>query len=178
MNENFTPIEKQTFTVSADSTSYGGFWIRLVAFTIDGIITAIPSALFTIPLIGYGLFSLMPYMAEYSETQVVSSEMASALFLFWCLGLLSQVIWFVFFWLYFALFESSSKQATWGKQICGLRVTDECGQRISFARASGRTFGKILSYMIIYIGFMMAGWTKRKQALHDIIAGTLVVKTR
>ena len=82
------------------------------------------------------------------------------------------------FWLYFAWFESSVKQATWGKQLFGLRVTDAYGQRLTFARATGRTFAKILSYMTLYIGFMMAGWTKQKRALHDMIAGTLVMKIR
>jgi uncharacterized RDD family membrane protein YckC len=78
-------------------------------------------------------------------------------------------------WLYFALQESSSAQATLGKRAMGLRVTDDYGRRIGFGRASGRFFGKIISGLIFYIGFMLAGWTARKQALHDMIAGTLVV---
>lgn len=177
MNETFAPVEQKTVTVSADQASFGGFWIRAVAFIIDNIIISIPAALISIPLIGYALFNLMPYMEEFSETQIVSTEMASAMFLSWSIGLLLQIIWVICFWLYFALFESSSKQATWGKQIFGLRVTDGNGQRISFARASGRTFAKFISYIILYIGFMMAGWTKRKRALHDMIADTLVIKS-
>ena len=58
----------------------------------------------------------------------------------------------------------------------GLQVTDLEGRRISFGRASGRFFGKIISAMILYIGFMMAGFTEKKQALHDMIAGTLVIR--
>jgi uncharacterized RDD family membrane protein YckC len=72
--------------------------------------------------------------------------------------------------------ESSSAQATIGKRIMGLRVMDLEGQRIGFAQASGRFFGKIISGLILDIGFIMAGFTERKQALHDMIAGTLVVK--
>ena len=54
-------------------------------------------------------------------------------------------------------------------------MSDTEGHRISFGRASGRYFAKIVSTVILLIGFLMAGWTSRKQALHDLIAGTLVV---
>jgi len=77
-------------------------------------------------------------------------------------------------WLYGALFESSSWQATPGKRLLGLRVTDLHGSRISFGRATGRHFGKYLSGFIFGIGYLMVIWTERKQALHDKIAGTLV----
>lgn len=177
MSEEFAPIEQKTVTVSADHTAYAGFWIRAVAFIIDNILVFIPVLFVSMPLMGYAVFNLLPYLEEYDQTQIVSSEMAAALFLFWSVCLLLQIIWLLCFWLYFALFESSAKQATWGKQICALRVTDGNGQRLSFAHASGRTFAKIISYLICYVGFMMAGWTNRKRALHDIIANTLVVKT-
>jgi uncharacterized RDD family membrane protein YckC len=78
-------------------------------------------------------------------------------------------------WLYFALFESSSSQATIGKMILGIIVTDLEGNKITFTRATGRYFSKILSAMILCIGYILAGITERKQALHDMIAGTLVV---
>jgi uncharacterized RDD family membrane protein YckC len=79
-------------------------------------------------------------------------------------------------WLYFALMESSAKGATLGKMALGLRVTDLSGNRISFGRATGRYFGKIVSGMIFSIGYIMAGFTQQKQALHDIMAGCLVVR--
>jgi uncharacterized RDD family membrane protein YckC len=72
---------------------------------------------------------------------------------------------------------SSRRQATLGKMALGLRVTDLYGRRISFARASGRHFAKIISGMILLIGYIMAAFTHRHQALHDMIAGTLVEKT-
>ena len=78
-------------------------------------------------------------------------------------------------WLYFALMESSVNQATLGKMALGIKVTDLDGNRISFGRATGRYFGKIVSGMILYIGFIMAGFTEKKQALHDIMASCLVV---
>lgn len=78
-------------------------------------------------------------------------------------------------WLYFAIMESSSRQATLGKSLMGIYVTGLDGQRISFLRATGRHFAKIISAIILLIGFIMAAFTERKQALHDMIASTLVV---
>ena len=98
------------------------------------------------------------------------------------INLVSIVVRFVFGalvkWIYEALMESSSRQATVGKIALGLKVTDLEGKRISFSRASGRVFGKYISAMIFFIGYIMAGFTERKQALHDMIAGTLVVRTQ
>ena len=79
---------------------------------------------------------------------------------------------------YFVGFESSSWQATPGKRALGLIVTDTEGRRISPARAVGRYFGKILSGLILLIGYIMIAFTERKQGLHDFLAGTLVVKGR
>lgn len=83
---------------------------------------------------------------------------------------------FIVNWLYQAILESSEMQATLGKKAIGLKVTDLDGNRISFARASGRYFATILSSITFGIGFIMAGFTEKKQALHDIIAGCLVIK--
>lgn len=78
-------------------------------------------------------------------------------------------------WLYFTLMESSKYQATLGKMALGIRVTDLSGSRASWGRVNGRYFASILSGMILGIGFIMAGITQKKQALHDMIAGTLVL---
>ena len=77
-------------------------------------------------------------------------------------------------WLYEALMESSARQATLGKMIFQMKVTDLFGNRISFARATGRYFAKWLSGLTLFIGYIIAGFTERKQALHDMVAGTLV----
>jgi uncharacterized RDD family membrane protein YckC len=90
-------------------------------------------------------------------------------------GLLVNLGIFFIQWFYFALLESGSKQSTWGKRICGLVVTDLNGNRISFWRATGRYFSKILSAMIFLIGYLMILFTQKKQGLHDIIAGTLIL---
>lgn len=78
-------------------------------------------------------------------------------------------------WLYFALQESSPKMATVGKQAVGIVVTDMNGNRISFGKATGRYFGKIISALILCIGYLMMLWSDTKQTLHDQMAGTLVL---
>jgi uncharacterized RDD family membrane protein YckC len=88
----------------------------------------------------------------------------------------SNVMSILIGWLYFSLLESSSWQGTVGKKVLGLRVTDMNGNRISFGRATGRYFGMILSSMICFIGFIMVAFTEKKQGLHDMLAGTLILK--
>jgi uncharacterized RDD family membrane protein YckC len=78
-------------------------------------------------------------------------------------------------WVYEALMLSSVKQATLGKIALGLIVTDMNGNKITFGRATGRHFAKYVSGFILFIGFIMAAFTERKQALHDMMAQTLVV---
>ena len=87
----------------------------------------------------------------------------------------TNIVSTIIVWLYFTIMESYSKQATLGKMALGLIVTDMEGRRISLPRATGRHFGKIVSMMTIFIGFILAGITPRKQALHDMIAGCLVM---
>jgi uncharacterized RDD family membrane protein YckC len=79
-------------------------------------------------------------------------------------------------WLYSALMESGPQQATLGKRAVGLIVTDTNGQRISFGQATGRHFGKTISFIILFVGYLMMLWDDRKQTLHDKMANTLVVK--
>ncbi|WP_313919406.1 RDD family protein [Tahibacter sp.] len=89
--------------------------------------------------------------------------------------ILGILLFYVGRWLYFALLESGPNQATLGKQAFGLKVTDDYGMPITFGRATGRFFGGAVSNIILYIGYMMAGFTERKQALHDLMANTCVV---
>lgn len=89
-------------------------------------------------------------------------------------GLFSMIL----HWLYYAAMESSVRQATLGKSILSLRVTSSEGRRLSFGHATGRFFAKLVSGLIPFaIGYIMAAFTARKQALHDLIAGTVVVKS-
>ncbi len=143
-------------------TQFGGFWIRVVAYIIDSIVLAIAS----VPIAMIFGISMMAGL----DPTAVSDEAAAGG------NLLANLLSVVLGWLYYALMESSGMQATLGKKALGMIVTDESGGRISFARATGRYFAKILSALILLIGFIMVAFTERKQGLHDKLAGTLVVR--
>jgi uncharacterized RDD family membrane protein YckC len=125
---------------------YAGFWKRVGASLLDAVIFGIPIGILSGIMFGFG------------------NESAG-----------SNLFTFIVGMFYKTLMESSSKQGTLGKMIVGIKVTDVNGKRISFGRAVGRYFAAIISSFILGIGFLMAAWTKKKQALHDMIAGTLVV---
>jgi uncharacterized RDD family membrane protein YckC len=135
---------------------YAGFWLRFWAYLIDGLVlSALPLviALLIAPLFFTGGTALAGLGVTIFLVPTLLGE-----------G-----------WLYFAILESSL-QATPGKRVLGLKVTGIDGEPISFGRASLRYFAKILSAAILNIGFIMAAFTKRKQALHDILASCLVVR--
>jgi uncharacterized RDD family membrane protein YckC len=92
--------------------------------------------------------------------------------------LLVWVVQTLVVWFYQATQESSAHQATFGKRAVGLKVTDVHGTRLTFGRATGRSFAKVLSNWTFLIGYAMAAFTRRRQALHDPMAGTLVVKKK
>ena len=148
---------------AAGGVRYGGFWLRFVAYLID----------YTIFLIGMVvLFFIIGFAVGISgKAQNVSAAEMESFFT----GL-AYLVAIPAFWLYFAISESSRWQATLGKRAMGLRVTDGQGQPISFGRATGRHFAKLISAVILGVGFIMAGLTEKKQALHDMMADCLVVK--
>lgn len=144
----------------APGVGYGGFWIRVVAAIIDGIILRVAVSPIRMIVGGLGLAGTMSGVPHIGLAFVGGGVTLIAL---------------VFgSWLYEAFMESSSYQATLGKMIFGMKVTDLSGNRISFERATGRHFAKWLSGMILGIGYVMVGFTDRKQGLHDLLAGTLV----
>jgi len=150
---------------------YAGFWRRLVAYFIDKIILSVLSLILILPLVTIvGLGTLTNPEFDSSSSVAFLMAIVGAYFALIFLILIAE-------WLYFALMESK-KGATLGKMAMSLRVTDLQGNPISFGRATGRYFGKILSGLILCVGYMMAGWTQQKQALHDILAGSLVVTKR
>lgn len=158
---------------------YAGFWIRVVAYLVDGLILSIP--IFIIVIIFGVIVGIAGGLTKESFSPSGNPDSSQAMGVAMGLGIvLMELVFFVFVlvisWLYFAKLESGPMQATYGKRLLGLKVTNLSGERISFGQASGRFFCKILSKMIFYIGFIMAGFTERKQALHDMIAGTLVVR--
>ena len=92
--------------------------------------------------------------------------------------ILGNIVGILISWLYFALMESSPKSATLGKMALGLMVLDTDGYPISFGQATGRYFGKILSALPCYAGFITAFFNEKKQGWHDSMANTVVVDTR
>ena len=138
---------------------YAGFWRRSAAFALDGILLGMIQAVVNIAMI-----ASIGAAGEDSETLALA-----------IIGVV-VLLTFIGIWLYFALMESSGKQATLGKMMVGIVVTDIDGKRVSFGKASGRYFGKIVSSIILMIGYLMTAFTERKQALHDIMAGCLVIR--
>ena len=153
--------------------TYAGFWLRLVAALIDGVIMSIALGVLLVPL-----FLLTGFEAQINGMAQRHGQPDPALIV----GLIGMILVFaavsvLIQWLYHAYLESGEKQATWGKQALGLYVTDLLGNPITFGRASGRFFAKIVTGMIpLGIGYIMAGFTERKQALHDMIASCLVLR--
>lgn len=158
------PVQSGWQSAAQTPVAYAGFWLRFVAYIIDAIILGIVGVGAFFPLFRANIHAF----TSQNPWEVYTSP-SRPLFAIRLLALMLS-------WIYYASMESSSWQATLGKKILGLKVTDLAGNRISFARASGRFFGKILSGMILGIGFLMAGFTQRKQALHDILAGCLVLR--
>ena len=154
-----------------EEAEYAGFWLRLAAYLIDGLIVNV--ALYILfAIFGISYFSSF-VGSEMLETGEPDPEVIAGMFSSMATMMLISVVGT---WLYFALQESSDAQATLGKRAVRVRVTDIDGEKISFARATGRYFGKIISSMIFMVGFIMAGFTERKQALHDMMASTLVLR--
>jgi uncharacterized RDD family membrane protein YckC len=156
------------------SPVYAGFWLRFVAYLIDSLILGIFVVVLFIPFFfligGAALIETLPrHRVDRLEPEQMGAFL-TMVFLFAAIGILVK-------WLYFAYLESGEKQGTWGKQTLGIYVTDLEGNRISFGRASGRFFAKIVSGLIPFgLGYIMAGFTERKQALHDMIASCLVLR--
>jgi len=135
--------------------SYAGFWKRVAAFLIDSVVLKIVS----FPLVA--IFCRAMDLCGLKDLEILELT----------------VVWFgiALGLLYYAAMESSAMQATLGKRAVGIKVTDLDGNRIGFGRAIGRFVGKILSAILFLIGYIMVAFTEKKQSLHDIMAGCLVV---
>jgi len=161
-NEKVSTLREQSVSKSVSEKSsqssrtgtskfinYAGFWRRFVAFAIDQALIVFAALL--IVKIGFGDIS-NPNPAAYGLVTILG-------------------------WLYFAGMESSGRQDTLGKRVMGIIVTDMNGHKISFGRATGRFFAKFISSLLL-IGYVMAGFTKKKQALHDLMASCIVISDR
>jgi uncharacterized RDD family membrane protein YckC len=168
-------METTTATSPTMTTAnYASFGARLLAMIIDYIIICVMQFVVIAPImtmLGLGVASQVDGSGNITEEQAIGmagaiiAAVSSAILLTYAIAIL-----------YFAIMESSKAQASVGKMALSIKVTDMDGQRISFGKALLRSIGKIISGMIIYIGYLMAAFTEKKQALHDMIASTQVVK--
>jgi uncharacterized RDD family membrane protein YckC len=154
------------------SAPYAGFWLRFVAYIIDAAVVCVGVGVFV--LVWVGIFGLSAFRSINQGFDTGDNVLAPVAILFLFILILGAI---VASWLYYACLESSAHQATLGKMALGLIVTDMQGRRITFGRASGRFFAKIITGLIpFWIDYIMAGFTDKKQALHDMIASCLVLR--
>jgi len=139
------------------SSAYATTWKRFVAVFVDGIILKVLSA--------------AVFMAVLAVSSPADSPVIELL-----LELLDPGLSLLMYLAYYTVLESSEAQATLGKRLVGIRVTDLEGRRLSFGRAFGRACARFLSYLTVGIGLLIQPFTERKQALHDLLAGTIVVR--
>jgi uncharacterized RDD family membrane protein YckC len=157
---------------AAPGVAYAGFWLRFVAYLIDGFLVTVVSCVFAVvAIVALGGGAVISALKDAEN----SGDVFPFLFMGW-------VLVFIFVsllatWLYYAKMESSPSQGTLGKMALGLIVTDLEGRRITFGRASGRFFAKLITGIVpLAIGYIMAGFTEKRQALHDMIAACLVLR--
>jgi uncharacterized RDD family membrane protein YckC len=165
----------QAPVATAANVGYAGFWLRFVAALIDGIVIGIP-------LTPIFLILILPAFRSMQNPAVMQNPGALMQIMGPSIGLILLVS-MIASWLYWGLCESSSWQATLGKKALGLYVTDADGNRATFGRTSGRYFAGRFIWSIPYVGGMYmlvdaicAGVTQKKQAIHDMIAGCLVLR--
>jgi uncharacterized RDD family membrane protein YckC len=151
---------------------YAGFWLRVVAHLIDDLLIGIGIGvlvLIGVALVGVGSLRTMLQGMNGEVPQIPAAMISAIIFVSLASVLLA--------WIYYAGMESSRHQGTLGKMALGLFVTDLQGRPIGFGHASGRYFAKIITGLIpLGIGYAMAGFTEKKQALHDLIASCLVLR--
>jgi uncharacterized RDD family membrane protein YckC len=148
----------------APSHTYAGFGRRLGAWAIDTVLLLV--GFFVVYFVG-SIFIGLGLLSS-GQDLTVDNALGAELVLLLIMGVLA--------WLYYAGLESSAWQGTVGKRILRLVVTDLYGRRISFGRATGRFFAKIVSALALGVGYLMVIFTERRQGLHDLMAGTLVVR--
>jgi uncharacterized RDD family membrane protein YckC len=142
--------------------AFAGFWLRAVAYLIDTILISVVFGL--IASFYPSTFIKFPDAASTSLTSLPQ------------LTPIAFAITITVTWFYYTMFEASIWQATPGKRVLRLYVADLNGQRVTFARAAARNFAKMISSLTFLVGYLVAGFTEKKQALHDILASCLVLR--
>jgi uncharacterized RDD family membrane protein YckC len=144
---------------------YGGFWRRFAALFIDQLVMFL-TWFFSLILLGV----MLGFLGNVSGNRKLVDDPEVS-------GMIGLALLFLIPLVYYPVMECSAAQATLGKMALGVQVTDLRGRRISFPRALVRFLGKSLLSPIFLVGYLMAAFTRKKQALHDMLAGTLVVRT-
>jgi uncharacterized RDD family membrane protein YckC len=174
------------------SHAYAGFWLRLGAWIIDKIVLTLAFAAIAAVVVaalivdlahyrppavyphGTNVFASYPMIFRLWDFERQTRVFPQAAFVATVAGLSA---FFLAAWLYYAWMESSASQGTLGKMLLGLAVTDMNGEAITFGRASGRFFARFITNLVPFVaGYLMAGLTRKKQALHDVLASCLVLR--
>ncbi len=170
MERNMTLPEQKQVRSFGYNISYAGFGKRALAHLIDSTILMAISLLISQVFPAPSQFNGLLGAIGFYELLILFITPGAIFYL------TSLSFWgIIITWLYYALMESSSAQATLGKMVMQIKVTDNRNKRIGFGRATGRFFGMYLSSFILFIGFFMVLFTQRKQGLHDLMADCLVV---
>jgi uncharacterized RDD family membrane protein YckC len=171
----YTPTGSPAWQPAQAAVAYAGFWLRLVAAIIDGVILSIPLAPIFL-IIFLGTFRNMQDLQNMQQPAAMWAILGPKIILILIVSAIAS-------WLYWGLCESSAWQATLGKKALGLMVTDLEGRRINFGRASGRFWAGRGVGSVPYLGgtyFLVdcicVGFTAKKQAIHDMIASCLVLR--
>lgn len=151
-----------------NKVEYGGFWIRFVAALIDGIILTVIGSIVQFAVLGSLL--VVPRVQPGMNPEDALGAMMGMLGIVWVINTAIGCSYETFF--------IARLSATPGKMALGLKVLRPDGSRVGAGRAAGRYFAKILSAMILLIGYIMAGFDSQKRALHDMICDTRVVKSQ
>jgi len=164
--------ELDVAVVEGGEIVHAGFWKRVAANVIDSFVIGIVTTvimLIMFPVLGIGLVGMRGALERFAD----NSEALDVGFAL--IHLLQYLVSFVLTATYYIWLHASSRKATLGKMAVGIKVVRMSGERISVARSIGRYFAFVLNFITMGIGFIMAGLTQRKQALHDMICDTLVV---
>ena len=149
---------------------YANFMLRLGAFVIDALILGIILSFFRMIIVNTLSLDLKLENFLSDDQELIFTPFFTVSFLIFTVGQL------IVFWLYYALTESRLG-ASPGKLLFKLSVTDNNGRRIDFKRATGHTFARILSFLPFLTGYLMAAFTDKTQALHDLLSGCVVIPT-
>ena len=159
-----------------NQVKYAGFWLRFAAYIIDRFVIGIAGFILFVPII-LGIIAFGVNLDGINNVKDLFTH-DGLLMIGGIIGMVMLAILFsiVMKWLYYALMESSKFGGTLGKMAVNIKVVDMEGNRITFGRATGRYFSRIITNMTLLIGYIIAGFTEKKQALHDLIASCLVVQ--